>query len=239
MKKFKQLLVLSTALAMFTEQVRAYCFILPESITYGFSLGAQTAGYAAAIKTAPDVADLSNGRVILANIVSMDNVAIEMSFGGDGVPASTYNVNLAKTQAIGLTADKKGYFIVSIAPIKIGSTLNPLTDAWAAGNWPYYFTDIVKEVRNGIDGGYLRITPLLTQSLPGVVTGVRFKAFTHLGTSYATSQTWNASEAPFSTAMMVDVPVIKDCRELNTCPVVENPGKNKKPLLLEWSVTEE
>ncbi len=210
----------------------AWCFILPESITYGSSLNALSAGSADAIKTQVDVDDLMGGRVIMGNIYSMDTFDVILSDDTSEIA----KVSLLKGQALGLTNDKLRYYIVSASPLADSSTIDDQSDVWAKGNWTYFYPNMLVEKISGISGGYLRLAPVEVQTLSRVPTQVQLKNFVRLGSEHfsrASALPNGASEAPFSTALFAEVPVVEICAYDGCEP---GTGEETIPFFVSWTL---
>lgn len=233
MRTTKTIIVLSAViLASFIGQkAYSWCFMLPNSVTFGSSTDALTAGTAESIKGAPEVQDLMDGNVIIANLYSVDAFKVTFHYDQNRLP---FNVSVPRGHAIGINNAKDQYFLIKVDPIAIGTLLNPSTDLWAKGNWPYWYTNMISEVRNGNLGGYVRVTAAAVNDLPRNPVGVSLSDIVRLGSEfYATTQQLpnGGSEAPFSTDIFEDVPAVAECVE--DCDV---DGGNSRPVVVTWTL---
>ncbi len=245
-KPLKLILALSTLL--WNAQANAYCFMVPESITYAPTTYAWAAGYADSARVdEPLVQDLVDGKVILANIYSVSRVDLEFTFEDN----SKHLVSLGNGEGIGLTDDIKKYYIIKISPLELGVALNTDTDVWAKGNWPYWYPNIQKDTINGQEGGYLRTSIVRTGAIDKTIAAINFKKI--VWHQYITrnkddgilrtfecekpsqmiltapnpgnSRDQGGSEAPFTTKLFAEVPCL---RNPELCP--------KRPVNAEWNL---
>jgi len=234
MKNFQRILGLILLVGMLKLAPYAYswCFILPESITFGSSRDALNAGTAEQIKTTPELTDLVGGRVILANLYAIDSYDVTFQYDQGRNP---YTVTIPKGHAIGLNDAKTQYFVIRVDPIAVGTLINPASDLWAKGNWPYWYTNMWSEVRGGNLGGYIRVTAVDVRLLPRNPVSVNISNIIRLGTEhYARTQDVPnaASEAPFSTAIFEEVPVVEEC--LDYCDTDGN--DEPRPVVVTWKL---
>lgn len=227
--------VLLTSIFSFTVLVPkagAWCFILPESITYGSSLDALSAGLADDIKGQTDVDDLLGGRVVMGNIYSIDTFDVVLSDEASEIA----RIPLVKGQALGLSNDKLRYYIVSASPLAQSSAIDDQTDVWAKGNWTYFYPNMLVETISGISGGYLRLAPVEVQTISRVPTQVQLTNIVRLGREHYASPSRvpsGASEAPFSTALFAEVPVVELC-VYDSCE--PGTGEESIPFFVSWTL---
>ena len=121
MKTHPFVIKLAMVASLFSLRADAYCFLLPHSITYGYNNDGLSAGLAAAMHAEPTVDDLLEHRILLGNIVGITSFDVTLGFAN----SDAIVVTLKKSQGIGLTADKRGYFTLDILPLDKDQAVNP------------------------------------------------------------------------------------------------------------------
>ncbi len=245
--------VLAIGTLLWSAQANAYCFLMPDAITYGRTTNGQAAGTAFGIRTNnPLVEDMLNGKAIVSNmyIIVQQDITLTLE------DASKVNLSLFNGEAIALNATADGYFIFHMEPLSSTDTVNPDTDLFARGNWPEDYPGLKVIQVNGQDGAYIRVSKIRTVPLGQKVTGVAFGKMVEAryknndkAQGYANHECTNAysssncvitharpididrtaSHTPFTTQIFKYHPVT--CEELGTCPPPDT-----KPVNVEWSL---
>lgn len=144
-------------------QAGAWCYMLPESITYGSGTDAMSStpltglieSTDGTIAASPQISHLSNGNIITANIHSVDSFEIYFYYYDPELPApenapapvkivigqeAKYDAQgnsylVRRNQGIGLSKNLKSYYIVNIDPIPQPTEANPYVRNVATDVW--------------------------------------------------------------------------------------------------------
>ncbi len=240
--KISYSLTLSLCVFCFSQGVAAWCFLLPDSTTYGSSKDGINSVNAVAIKNKPSLDDLRDGKLIMANVKTV--LGFDIIFDLEGGQKKTIHVPLST--AIGLTKDNT-YFLVKVGLVPKGTSLLQDSDTWAGGNWPYWYDEnaVTKETKAGVLGGWVRLTPIQDASLGGIPTDVSITNITQKTPdmkspmTFATTQEVHgkASEAPFSSSAFSSVPIIIDVVDRDPDVIIpDRPVSELVGVNLKWTL---